>query len=105
MRRGDSLRRVLTYCPVTGDVVATHAVMTAREFVRSHRELSFWCSSCSQPHHRDASRLWREGEARPAEPRECALERGRSVAEEPRRAGEGGGRAAPARATSTPTGE
>jgi hypothetical protein len=100
MRRGDTPQRVLTYCPVTGKVVATHAVMSARELARTHSELSFWCSACSRPHHRDPSRLWREGDAWPPEPADCVLERASAGLEEPRRAGEGAGLGPPVRAIS-----
>ncbi len=61
MRRSNNRRRVLTRCPASGRVVATHAVMTVREFARSASEFSFWCSDCRSAHRAPGQDAWLEG--------------------------------------------
>ena len=53
--------RVLSSCCVTGQVVATHAVMTAKQLQMRGLELSFWCSFCKSAHQCGREGLWLEG--------------------------------------------
>ena len=59
--------RLLTRCPERGDVVATHAVMPRRAFLKLKSEVMFFCSSCRGAHAVDRSKLWLD-EPPPAEP-------------------------------------
>jgi hypothetical protein len=52
--------RVLANCPSTGQVVATHAVMSPKQFRKPGLVLSFWCSACLEAHHLEHGHLWLE---------------------------------------------
>ncbi len=54
--------RLVTICPKRGDVVATHASMRERDFVKFSAELVFYCSSCGSDHLVTRDRVWLEGE-------------------------------------------
>ncbi len=58
------LPTVLTRCLVSGEVVETHAVMTAAQLERFKSELHFWCPSCRAPHHRTKGEVWLEDQIR-----------------------------------------
>jgi hypothetical protein len=54
--------RLVTTCPKTGEVVATHAAMRERDFQKFTSELIFYCSSCGSDHLVTRDRVWLEGD-------------------------------------------
>ena len=58
--------KLMTICPVHGDVVPTGAVMSARQFDRLKGDLAIYCPACRAPHGAARDRVWREGTPEPA---------------------------------------
>ncbi len=58
---GARLRKVLTRCSASGEVVTTHALMTPSQMERFRGELHFWCRICRASHPRAWGEIWLEG--------------------------------------------
>lgn len=63
----DDRHRVMARCRRDGAVVATHAVMAERVFLKTKGDLGVWCSRCRSAHRYEVSELWLEGSCSPVE--------------------------------------
>jgi hypothetical protein len=65
-RRPESFKRadtnialpVLTRCPTTNEVTATHAIMSRRALSKLKSDLCYYCSVCESPHTAIPSAVW-----------------------------------------------
>ena len=54
------MSRVLTICPETGETVATHAILSAKQLRHLRLGLALFCEACCKTHIPDRSALWLE---------------------------------------------